>query len=511
MLLLYAALLVPLAFILMLIRLIQDRRDRGAVFTFVTALSLSEFLYFVLMFIAKHRGFDARMEIIFFLTRGIDAQLRYHIILLNQLGFGIALGRCLFPYFLLCWTVEIVAWLSRRRTRMICLGASVLPVLTLIGYSRPVFEWITALSPVLQKFFVQFSFAWCVAYTLLAVAISLSDVFRTSIRLLRYRHLQWVAIILGFAGIYLLYCRQDPAQAYMFYQDTYMHSLGLWYLSPVMRFPTQLAVLILLLLCTATSTVYMIRVGLWHIRARQEDRTIRQQFNMARHGGNIFVHGIKNQLLSCQAVCRKMEAEARQAQPDLEKLRAEVRRLQDGIDGMTEHVNQLYRSFREPKLLLAATDSRTVIDEAVQLLIKRYPQALVEQTAERNYELMADKAYLSEALCNLLLNGWEAVIAAGRQDQPLRVCCYRSQHYAVIEIADRGNGIPKARQRQIFEPFYTEKNTNQNWGMGLYLSRRIIRQHFGQLEIASQVGEGTVQYVLLPLMNAARPGKEETV
>ena len=69
---------------------------------------------------------------------------------------------------------------------------------------------------------------------------------------------------------------------------------------------------------------------------------------------------------------------------------------------------------------------------------------------------------------------------------------------AVLEISDEGGGITQEEQKKIFEPFYSSKNSNTSWGMGLYHVRTIVRAHVGSLRVESQPGKGTSFFVLLP-------------
>ena len=46
----------------------------------------------------------------------------------------------------------------------------------------------------------------------------------------------------------------------------------------------------------------------------------------------------------------------------------------------------------------------------------------------------------------------------------------------------------KAEQKKIFEPFYSSKNSNTSWGMGLYHVRTIVRAHVGSLRVESKPG-----------------------
>ena len=58
----------------------------------------------------------------------------------------------------------------------------------------------------------------------------------------------------------------------------------------------------------------------------------------------------------------------------------------------------------------------------------------------------------------------------------------------VLEVRDRGTGIPPTDIKHIFEPFYSGKNTNFNWGMGLYHVRTIVRSHLGSIRVENRPG-----------------------
>ena len=112
--------------------------------------------------------------------------------------------------------------------------------------------------------------------------------------------------------------------------------------------------------------------------------------------------------------------------------------------------------------------------------------------------MLADGNYLSEALYNLLTNAWEANVDAGHGDRPIRLSSSRERLYVVLEVRDEGCGMTKAEQKKIFDPFYSSKNSNTSWGMGLYHVRTIVRAHVGSLRVESKPGRGTSFFVLLP-------------
>ena len=99
----------------------------------------------------------------------------------------------------------------------------------------------------------------------------------------------------------------------------------------------------------------------------------------------------------------------------------------------------------------------------------------------------------------------EAALAAGREPS-LALRARPERLWTVLEVRDNGGGIPPELQSRIYEPFFTSKNTNYNWGMGLYYVRRIVKSHFGRLRLESRPGEGSSFHIMLPRYDVGRRG-----
>jgi len=69
---------------------------------------------------------------------------------------------------------------------------------------------------------------------------------------------------------------------------------------------------------------------------------------------------------------------------------------------------------------------------------------------------------------------------------------------AVIEVRDRGHGIPRSQLAKIFEPFYTTKAPGRGTGLGLSICYGIIAEHGGRMEVESVDESGAIFRVLLP-------------
>jgi signal transduction histidine kinase len=70
-----------------------------------------------------------------------------------------------------------------------------------------------------------------------------------------------------------------------------------------------------------------------------------------------------------------------------------------------------------------------------------------------------------------------------------------------ITISDNGPGIPDEIRDKIFQPFFTTKPTGKGTGLGLSLSYDIVKAHGGTISVNSQVGQGTVFIIKLPISN----------
>ncbi len=102
-------------------------------------------------------------------------------------------------------------------------------------------------------------------------------------------------------------------------------------------------------------------------------------------------------------------------------------------------------------------------------------------------EVQADPDLIDQILINLVKNAMEAL--QGQPDGLIRITAANDEHGVTLQIRDNGPGIPDEILENIFVPFYTTKESGS--GIGLSLSRQIMRLHRGNITVQSQEGEGT--------------------
>jgi two-component system NtrC family sensor kinase len=115
--------------------------------------------------------------------------------------------------------------------------------------------------------------------------------------------------------------------------------------------------------------------------------------------------------------------------------------------------------------------------------------------AEEPVTVVGAREQLIQVLIALVLNAADAMEGGGT----IRIRVAREgEGAALLEVADRGRGIPPNERSRVFEPFYTTKPAGSGTGLGLSICYGIVAEHRGRIELDSEVGRGSTFRVVLP-------------
>lgn len=104
---------------------------------------------------------------------------------------------------------------------------------------------------------------------------------------------------------------------------------------------------------------------------------------------------------------------------------------------------------------------------------------------------------IEQVFLNLINNALDALETSDTKQ--IRVDIHREGNFVRIIVTDTGNGISDENLKNIFQPFFTTKPDGQGTGVGLSVSRTIIKEHRGEITCESRVGVGTEFKILLPI------------
>ncbi len=108
-----------------------------------------------------------------------------------------------------------------------------------------------------------------------------------------------------------------------------------------------------------------------------------------------------------------------------------------------------------------------------------------------------DPDQIQQVIMNLVLNAAEAMPDGGTL--AISTNYGADRHFIKISIRDTGTGIAKDDIERIFDPFFTKKVRGEGTGLGLAVSYGIIQKHRGNITVTSQLGEGSIFEVNLPI------------
>jgi len=126
--------------------------------------------------------------------------------------------------------------------------------------------------------------------------------------------------------------------------------------------------------------------------------------------------------------------------------------------------------------------------------------------------MMCFGSEIRQVFANLIGNSFDALKPGGRlllrtRDQ---INPRSGEAGVLVSIADTGSGIDEATKRRLFEPFYTTKG-EKGTGLGLWVSREILRKHHATLRVRSRKtagNSGTAFSIWLPVNGTPAPAGE---
>jgi signal transduction histidine kinase len=186
--------------------------------------------------------------------------------------------------------------------------------------------------------------------------------------------------------------------------------------------------------------------------------------------------------------------------PEDERRRAEFTHITTTIKEEIQRLNRLVSDFlsygRPARLKPRELDAHVLIAEVGDLVKAQAEQQGIKlsittgKPGDTNFQ--ADYEQIKTCFSNLMINAIQAMPDGGA----LNITLHPNHSHLRIEFADTGVGIAPDNLAQIFEPYYSTKDTGI--GLGLPLTKKIIEEHGGQISVASTPGQGTTFTVTLP-------------
>lgn len=166
-------------------------------------------------------------------------------------------------------------------------------------------------------------------------------------------------------------------------------------------------------------------------------------------------------------------------------------------DRAAELVRQLLAFARRQPVAPRTVALDGLVHELVPLLRRLVPESIeLDLSLDAGCAISADPGQIEQVLINLVANARDALPERGGR---VRIATAREgADRVLLTVADNGAGMDGATRARAFEPFFTTKAVGEGTGLGLAMVHGIVRQAGGDVEIASEPGQGTEIRIALP-------------
>jgi signal transduction histidine kinase len=175
------------------------------------------------------------------------------------------------------------------------------------------------------------------------------------------------------------------------------------------------------------------------------------------------------------------------------------------IDRISSTIGEVLDFSRAQPVEMRAISATRAIESTIELLDHRFRQQDLEvsvDVAPALPMLAGDANQLQQVLINVMLNACDACPQGGS----IKVSLRPDEDITRVhwEIRDSGAGIPEQDLLAVFDPFFTTKKSGEGTGLGLSVAASIVRNHGGEISLASVVERGTTVTILWPISEDRR-------
>ncbi|TCL61887.1 signal transduction histidine kinase [Hydrogenispora ethanolica] len=452
----------------------------------------------LILFFSKYGGFYYHVNLVLFLDDRIRQLLLTSPISIDWISRLITVGRSIFIFSLTGLSLRLFYNRPFSEIWSKYVFNAVLPLANLWFYDPLVYRSMLGLMERNATFVISLiTRAWVIGSTVIALAVMVWRYRRMSIPWAKSRLKHILLGVFSLVAFYFYLAFLGPLQVtdartyYFLYWDFSNFNPPLttldWYIG---------------IGFTGFTSIWSI-FAIWKYTEVQEqfgkpDLLLARKLKTANMGVRVFTHGMKNQLLMTQLLVDQTRQMARsEAAPAAEAVVQNLDKIGEIVGQTLSRLDLLYQSFKTSSLELRPLSNEELLQQTLRR-IKAVPEHIrLESRLDDHCLLLADEFHLSETLANIVINALEAIPA----DRPGQVTirCYVEDRWCVIRVSDNGAGIAKEQLQQIFDPFFSSKNSTKNWGVGLSYAKQIVQGHFGHILVKSQVGQGSQFDIFLPV------------
>ncbi|MFT5571010.1 MAG: two-component system nitrogen regulation sensor histidine kinase NtrY, partial [Cyclobacteriaceae bacterium] len=251
-------------------------------------------------------------------------------------------------------------------------------------------------------------------------------------------------------------------------------------------------------------------ISLQNIQSELEEKEMEAWQNLIR----VLTHEIMNSVTPISSLAATVETELSELldqegevsqieNETLEDFHLAMKTIHNRSDSLIKFVGDFRNMTRIRHPMLTSSSVTELVDHIAILLKQMIESKGIEldvQIDPKELVIYLDKEQIEQVVLNLVKNAIEALSEndeEGKEDKKLTIKAWRDEEGSYISIADNGTGIEEEALKKIFIPFFTTKKNGS--GIGLSLSKQIMRNHKGSIAVDSIMNAGTEFILRFPL------------
>ncbi len=237
-------------------------------------------------------------------------------------------------------------------------------------------------------------------------------------------------------------------------------------------------------------------ISMSNIQSELEEKEMEAWQNLVR----VLTHEIMNSVTPISSLAGVVEEELGRKlgsnelsmkRDEAEDMHLSVQTISKRSEGLIKFVKEFRSLTHIPKPKLSEVAVKPLLEELAMLHKKELADKNISisiSVEPANSTVHVDKTLIEQVLINLIKNAIQAF--DDRVNPAISLASYVNEKgNVIISVKDNGTGIEPEALEKIFIPFFSTKKTGS--GIGLSLSKQIMRQHEGNITVKSVLGEGT--------------------
>ena len=258
----------------------------------------------------------------------------------------------------------------------------------------------------------------------------------------------------------------------------------------------------------SVEAVMEIATDITRLRELEEEKLAAER--MAAVGQTVagLAHGVKNVITGLEGGLYVMKIGLKNS--DVDQLAKGLSMLDNNIARISHFIKE-FLGFARGRLpvtqMLYPNQIAREVYELYRDAALRAGVALVPDFQSGMTEVSFDPDALHACLANLVSNALDACMMSDKKDARIIISTKMKDDIITFEVVDNGIGMDYEVKKKVFTNFFSTKESGKGTGLGLLITKKIVQEHGGRVEVISEPGQGATFRLIFPVSRLPKPSE----